>query len=158
MRYEEAITLIEEEGIKVEGKDIPPKGEEFLYKYALEKYGSEAIFIVDYPWSIRPFYAMKYDEDESNDPATKSMDLLYRGIEIATGGQREHRYEKLYSQIKEKGLKPENFGFYLEAFKYGMPPHGGWGLGLDRLTMKILGLTNVREAVLYPRDPETLEP
>lgn len=157
LKYEDAIALIEDEGIRVEGKDIPPKGEEFLHKYVLEKYGSEAFFIVDYPWSIRPFYTMKY-EDSSEDPATKSMDLIYRGIEIATGGQREHRYKVLYNQIKEKGLKPENFGFYLEAFKYGMPPHGGWGLGLDRLTMKVIGLSNVREAVLYPRDPETLEP
>ena len=158
IEYEKAIEMIQNEGIPIEGKDIPPKGEQFLTEYVKQKEGHDFLFIVDYPWSIRPFYAMKYDEDTSDDPKTKSMDLLYRGIEIVTGGQREHRYEKLKAQILEKGLRPENFGFYLEVFKYGMPPHGGWGLGLDRLTMKIVQAKNVREAVLYPRDTETLEP
>jgi len=86
------------------------------------------------------------------------MDLLYRGLEILTGGQREHRYDVLKAQIIEKGLNPQKFGYYLEAFKYGFPPHGGWAIGLDRLTMQILGLKNVREATLFPRDPERVEP
>ena len=158
IKYEDAVEMLKEENVPLEGKDIPPKGEMYLYEYAKSKYGSEFVFIIDYPWSIRPFYAMKYDEDLSDDPKTKSMDLIFRGLEIVTGGQREHRYEKLFNQIKEKGLNPNNFGYYLEIFKYGMPPHGGWGLGLDRLTMKTLNLVNVREAVLYPRDTETLEP
>ena len=158
MKYEEVVEIITNEGIPLEGKDIPPKGEILLSEYSEEKYGNDFLFIVDYPWSIRPFYAMKYDEDKSEDPKTKSMDLLFRGIEIVTGGQREHRYRVLKRQIIEKNLNPENFGYYLEVFKYGMPPHGGWGLGLDRLTMKVLHLENVREAVLYPRDTETLEP
>jgi len=158
IEYEKAVEILLENNIPLEGKDIPPKGEILLWEYSKEKYGNDFIFITDYPWSIRPFYAMKYDEDTSDDPKTKSMDLIFRGLEIVTGGQREHRYEKLRQQISEKGLNPDNFGYYLEIFKYGMPPHGGWGLGLDRLVMKILDLNNVREAVLYPRDPETLEP
>ena len=157
IEYKKAVEILENAGIKLEGKDIPPKGEVFLWEYYKEKEGSDFVFIVDYPWSIRPFYTMKYEE-ESPDPRTKSMDLIFRGLEILTGGQREHRYEILVKQIEEKGLRPESFGYYLEVFKYGMPPHGGWGLGLDRLVMKILNLKNVREAVLYPRDPETLEP
>ncbi|MGQ4891085.1 MAG: aspartate--tRNA(Asn) ligase [Candidatus Njordarchaeia archaeon] len=158
IKYEEAVEIISEEEIPLEGKDIPPKGEILLSEYSKEKYGNDFLFIIDYPWSIRPFYAMKYKDDESPDPKTKSMDLIFRGIEIVTGGQREHRYEILRRQIVEKNLNPNNFGYYLEVFKYGMPPHGGWGLGLDRFTMKIVNLENVREAVLYPRDTETLEP
>ncbi len=154
MTWSEAITLIKKEGIPIEGKDIPPAGERFLYRYVKEKYGTDFVWIIDWPFDIRPFYAMKHADNE----LTKSMDLLYKGLEILTGGQREHRYEVLKKQILAKGLRPSRFGYYLEAFKYGFPPHGGWAIGLDRLTMQILNLTNVREATLFPRDPERIEP
>ncbi len=91
-------------------------------------------------------------EDENDKGFTKSFDLLFRGIEITTGGQRVHDYDILIEKIKAKGLNPEKFSFYLQAFKYGMPPHGGWGMGLERLTAKLLGLENVKQATLFPRD------
>jgi len=91
-------------------------------------------------------------EDENDIGFTKSFDLLFRGVEITTGGQRRHDYDSLIEGIKMKGLDPEKFSYYLQAFKYGMPPHGGWGMGLERLTAKFLGLANVKEATLFPRD------
>jgi len=154
MTWKEAITLIKNKGIPMEGKDIPPAGERVLCEYAKKRFDSEFLWIVDWPFEVRPFYAMKYPNSE----ITQSMDLLYRGLEILTGGKREHRYEVLRNQMIEKGLHPEFFGYYLEAFKHGFPPHGGWAIGLDRITMQILNLDNIREATLFPRDPGRLEP
>ena len=159
MSYKEATLLLKEANIPLEGKEIPHMGEKYLGEYVKEKYGYEYFFITDFPWEIRPFYTMKYDiKLPSGETITKSVDLIFRGMEIATGSQREHRYDVLVSQMREKGLRPEVFGYYLEAFKYGMPPHGGFAIGLDRITMLMLNLDNVREAVLFPRDPERLEP
>ena len=94
-----------------------------------------------------------YTMEDPEDPGyTKSFDLLFRGVEITTGGQRRHEYQNLIDGIKMKGLDPENFSYYLQAFKYGMPPHGGWGMGLERLTAKLLGLANIKEATVFPRD------
>ena len=94
-----------------------------------------------------------YTYEDENDPGyAKGFDLLFRGVEITTGGQRIHDYDKLVEAIKAKGLDPEKFTYYLQAFKYGMPPHGGFGMGLERLTAKLLGLENVKEATLFPRD------
>ena len=94
-----------------------------------------------------------YVYEDENDPGyTKSFDLLFRGIEVNTGGQRIHDYDKLVASMKRKGLDPEKFSFYLQAFKYGMPPHGGFGMGVERLTAKFLGLENVKEAALFPRE------
>ena len=113
------------------------------------------VFVTEYPWRARPFYTMK----KSDDPEwTLSFDLLFRGLEIATGGQREHRYEVLVKQIEEKGLNPKNFEWYLNMFRFGAPPHGGAGIGLERVAMQLLGLGNIREARLLPRDPERLTP
>ncbi|RLE98860.1 MAG: aspartate--tRNA(Asn) ligase, partial [Thermoprotei archaeon] len=89
---------------------------------------------------------------------SEAFDLDYKGLEIASGGQREHRYEELVRNIKEKGLNPEDFEFYLNAFKYGMPPHGGFGLGLERLLTKMLNFSNIREVVIFPRDIQRLVP
>lgn len=159
MSYREACLLLEKAGIPLEGKEIPHTGEKFLWNHIKSKYDHDFLFITDFPWDIRPFYTMKYEGRSSwGEILTKSMDLLYRGMEIATGGQREHRYDILVQQIREKGLTPIRFGYYLEAFKFGMPPHGGFAIGLDRLTMLVLGLENVREAVLFPRDPERVIP
>lgn len=143
------------------GKRIPPgeepdaEGEKLAWRYALEKYDSDFIFVTDYPWKSRPFYTMRRTDDPNY---TYGFDLLFRGLEVATGSQREHRYEVLVSQLKEKGLNPDNFWFYLEFFKYGAPPHGGAGIGLERVVMQYLGLDNIREARLLPRDPERLFP
>ncbi len=134
--------------------DLEPSHEKFLCKYAKEKLSSDFIFITHYPVSKRPFYTY---EDEEDKGFTKSFDLLFRGVEIVSGGQRVHNYNELVQKIKDKGLKPEAFEFYLQAFKYGLPPHGGIGMGLERLTEKFLDIGNVREASLFPRDMNRID-
>ncbi|MDQ5950588.1 MAG: nondiscriminating aspartyl-tRNA synthetase, partial [Patescibacteria group bacterium] len=129
--------------------DLEPEDERFLCEWAKKEHGSDFVFVTHYPVSKRPMYTMEDTEDPG---FTKSFDLLFRGVEITTGGQRRHDYENLIEGIKMKGLDPEKFSYYLQAFKYGMPPHGGWGMGLERLTAKFLGLQNVKEATLFPRD------
>jgi aspartyl-tRNA synthetase len=121
----------------------------------MSREGRDLYFITEYPTAIKPFYVMaKPDEPESS----YTFDLEYKGDEMASGGQREHRYEVLLARMKEKGLNPENFEFYLKAFRYGMPPHGGWGFGLDRFVQKLLDLPNIREAILFPHDRSRLVP
>ncbi len=129
--------------------DLEPAEERLMCEWAKREHNSDFIFITHYPVSKRPFYTY---EDEGDKGYTKSFDLLFRGIEITTGGQRRHTYESIIEGAKIKGLDPETFSFYLQAFKYGMPPHGGWGMGLERLTAKLLNLANVKEATLFPRD------
>ena len=129
--------------------DLEPAHERWLCEYATEKLGSEFVFITHYPVSKRPMYTY---EDENNPGFWKSFDLLFRGLEITTGGQRIHDHDVLVEKIKGKGLDPENFSFYLQSFKYGMPPHGGLGMGLERLTARMLNITNVKEATAFPRD------
>ena len=102
-----------------------------------------------FPSNKRPFYTFVDEKDET---LSKSFDLLFRGLEINSGGQRVHNYEELFKRIEKKGLDPQVFSFYLEAFKYGMPPHGGCSTGLERLTARFLGLENVKEATLFPRE------
>lgn len=151
MKLKEAQELISKEtGENCVGEpDLEPAHERWLCEYAAENLNSDFIFITHYPVSKRPMYTY---EDENDPGFTKSFDLLFRGVEITTGGQRVHEYEQLIQKIKDKGLDPEAFSFYLQAFKYGMPPHGGWGMGLERLTQKLLGFTNLRETTLFPRD------
>ncbi len=129
--------------------DLEPEDERWLCEWSKRERDSDFIFITHYPVSKRPFYTY---EDETDPGYTKSFDLLFRGVEITTGGQRRHDYDNLVAGAKMKGLNPEKFSYYLQAFKYGMPPHGGWGMGLERLTQKMLGLDNVKEATLFPRD------
>ncbi len=129
--------------------DLEPEDERWLCEWSKKTHNSDFIFITHYPVSKRPMYTY---EDENDKGFTKSFDLLFRGLEITTGGQRVHDYDLLIEKIKAKGLDPEKFAFYLQAFKYGMPPHGGLGMGLERLTAKMLGLDNVKEATLFPRD------
>ena len=129
--------------------DLEPAHERWLCEYARREFGSDFIFVTHYPTAKRPFYTFRDPEDPLH---TRSFDLLFRGVEIATGGQRIHRHEEYLERLKEKGLDPELFSFYLQAFKWGMPPHGGWGMGLERLTQKFLNLANIKEATLFPRD------
>lgn len=129
--------------------DLDPAHERWLCEWALREKNSDFIFITGYPITKRPFYTM---EDPANPGFSKCFDLLFRGVEISSGNQRVHEYEKLVEKMKWKGLDPANFSFYLQAFKYGIPPHGGWGMGLERITQKYLGLDNVKEASLFPRD------
>lgn len=129
--------------------DLEPEDERWLCEWSKREHASDFVFVTHYPVGKRPMYTM----EDSEDPGfTKSFDLLFRGVEITTGGQRRHDYQNLIDGIRMKGLDPEKFSYYLQAFKYGMPPHGGWGMGLERLTAKFLGLANVKEATLFPRD------
>ena len=156
-----AITFMEARGIitskgKKAGKwDLEPEDEQLLCDYAREQYGSEFIFITHFPAAKRPFYAM---DDPADDRFALSFDLLFRGLEITTGGQRIHDYNMQIDKMKRMGLDPEDFRSFLMIHQYGMPPHGGLGIGLERLTMKFLGLKNVREASLFPRDTGRLLP
>ncbi|MEB3780800.1 MAG: aspartate--tRNA(Asn) ligase [Desulfurococcales archaeon] len=153
----EAYKILESEyGKKIpEGEDLDSEGERLIGDYARREYDSDLVFIIEYPWGVRPFYTMRKDDEPD---WTYSFDLLYRGLEIVTGGQREHRYTRLVENIYSKGMKPETFQFYLDFFKHGAPPHGGAGMGLERIVMQTLGLGNIREARLLPRDPERVVP
>ncbi|MCE4627784.1 MAG: aspartate--tRNA(Asn) ligase [Desulfurococcales archaeon] len=137
------------------GEDLDPEAERLLGRYASEEYDSDFIFVTEYPWGSRPFYTMRL---ESEPDWTTGFDLLYRGLEVVTGSQREHRLDRLMANIRDKGLEPESFKFYLDFFKHGAPPHGGAGMGLERIVMQTLRLGNIREARLLPRDPERLTP
>jgi nondiscriminating aspartyl-tRNA synthetase len=135
--------------------DLDPEGERLACAWAGKKHSSEFLFVTHYGTEKRPFYTM----DDPDDPRlTRSFDLLFRGWEITTGGQRLHRYEDYLAKMERRGLDPSRFAFYLEAFRSGMPPHGGLGAGLERITARLLGLANVREAGLFPRDRGRLVP
>lgn len=133
--------------------DLERREEELICKWAKEKYNSDFIFITKYPFSARPFYHMIDEKGLSN-----SYDLLFKGLEIATGAQREHRYDILKQQIIEKGIDPDTLAFYLEFFKYGCPPHGGFGAGLSRIMMLLFNIDNIREATYIYRGPTRLNP
>ena len=135
--------------------DLEPEEEALIGQYYKEEYGADFVFVTHYPSKKRPFYAM----DDPADPTyTLSFDLLYHGLEITTGGQRIHDYQMLLDKIEKRGMTTEGMEQYLAVFKYGMPPHGGLGIGLERLTMKLVGEDNVRETTLFPRDLSRLEP
>ncbi|MBI5306444.1 aspartate--tRNA(Asn) ligase [Candidatus Wolfebacteria bacterium] len=134
--------------------DLDPAHERQICEYAKSEFDSDFIFITHYPIEKRPFYTYP---DEDDPGYTKSFDLLFRGMEITTGGQRINNYFDLADNIKKWKMNPENFSFYLQAFKYGMPPEGGLAIGLERLTQKILNIENVREATLFPRDMNRID-
>ncbi len=151
MKLREAQELIFKETgkDKREEPDLEPEDERWLCEWSKREHGSAFVFVTHYPVSKRPMYTYEDPEDPGY---TNGFDLLFRGVEITTGGQRRHDYQNLVDGIRMKGLDPEKFSYYLQAFKYGMPPHGGWGMGLERLTAKFLGLANLKEATLFPRD------
>lgn len=135
--------------------DLEPEEEQNIGRYFKEEYGADFVFVTHYPVKKRPFYAM----DDPEDPKyTLSFDLLFRGMEVTTGGQRVHDYQMQVDKMLAKGMNPEEFESYLMIHKHGMPPHGGLGIGLERLTMKLCGLDNIRYACLFPRDLSRLEP
>ncbi len=135
--------------------DIDPQGERVLSDYVMETQNHEFVFVVDYPTSVRPFYHMTYEEDRRK---TKSFDLLWKGLEITTGAQREHRYDVLRQQALDRGLGLESIQFYLDFFKFGCPPHGGLGFGLARMLAMMLGQNNIREVTFLHRGPNRLKP
>lgn len=154
MKLSEAINILEKNYNKkgLDG-DLDPEGEKLICKYAKENLGCEFIFLTHYPRKKRPMYTMPCGEHE-----TYSFDLLFRGIEITTGGQRIHDYDMLIKNMEYKNLNPNNYESYTETFKYGMPAHGGLAIGLERITAKLLDLENVREATLITRDRHRLLP
>ncbi len=135
--------------------DLEPEEETLISRYAKEEWDADFVFVTHYPSKKRPFYAMDDPEDTT---FTLSFDLLFRGMEITTGGQRIHDYHKLLEKMEARGMTGEGMEQYLSAFKYGMPPHGGLGIGMERLTMRLMNEDNVRETTLFPRDLSRLEP
>ncbi|MGH2878013.1 MAG: aspartate--tRNA(Asn) ligase [Solirubrobacteraceae bacterium] len=137
------------------GDDLDPPSERALSAIVAREQGGEFVFVTDYPTTVRPFYHMRY---EDRPDLTKSFDLLWRGIELTTGAQREHRYEQLMAQARDKDVETGSIAYYLDFFRYGAPPHGGFGFGLTRLLMQMLGQENVREVTFLYRGPNRLTP
>lgn len=157
VRFDEAKRLVSEKyDRKIRNPyDLEPEEEQLIGRYFKEEYDADFVFVTHYPSKKRPFYAM---DDPADPKFTLSFDLLFHGLEITTGGQRIHDYHQLLDKIEARGMTTEGMEHYLDTFKYGMPPHGGLGIGMERLTMQILGEENVREACLFPRDLSRLEP
>jgi aspartyl-tRNA synthetase len=150
--YTEIIDLLNENNVKMKWGDDFSKEQE---RKAFEILSEEAYIIKEFPTAIRAFYSMP---KEDNPDICKSFDLMYKGLEISSGAQRIHVSAMLEAQLRKRGLDPESFAFYIDSFRYGAPPHAGWSLGLERLTMKALNLGNIREAMLFPRDRTRISP
>ncbi len=152
----EAIEIVAARGHEItRGGDMDPEGERQIAAHVEETFGHQFVFLTDYPATVRPFYHMRNETDPT---LTKSYDLIWRGTEITTGAQREHRYDVLVEQVKQKGLEPEGLQTYLDFFKYGAPTHGGFGMGLLRVLMLLLHQPNIREVGFLFRGPNRLEP
>ncbi|WEL23014.1 aspartate--tRNA(Asn) ligase [Candidatus Nanohalovita haloferacivicina] len=153
--FEEAREILKEEydHEPEDPEDLDTKGEKLLGEHFEEK-GHPAFFVIGYPGE--KFYYMEAREGDKY--SSRRFDFIYKGLELASGGQREHDMERLMAAIEEEGIDPEDISFYLESFKFGMPPHGGYGLGIDRLVKQVADLDNVKEAILFPRTPERLTP
>jgi nondiscriminating aspartyl-tRNA synthetase len=150
--YDDVLKTLAKTGVKIEwGSDIED-AQEKKFAEMMNRKGYEMYFITKFPSKIKPFYIM-YDGEVS-----RGIDLDYRGLELASGGQREHRFDVLTKVIREKGLDPKDFTFYTDAFRWGMPPHGGIGFGVDRFVKQILNIPDVQETILFPRTPEKLVP
>ena len=158
VKYRDAVEIVKAEGLKIEhGDDLGTEGEKALGGYMAREKKADLYFITEFPTSLKrgTFYAKRLDDDPET---TGYFDLDYRGQEIVSGGQREHRYNVLVEQMRENDFNLDSFEFYLKAFRFGMPPHGGFGFGVERFVQKMLNLPNIREAVLYPRDRSRLVP
>jgi aspartyl-tRNA synthetase len=154
---EQAKEMLREHGHEPpgEGHDLDPPSERALSEIVEQQHGHEFAFVTDYPTTVRPFYHMRHPDQPT---LTRSFDLLWRGIELTTGAQREHRYEQLLAQAHDKGVDTDSIQYYLDFFRFGSPPHGGFGFGLTRLMMQLLGQDNVREVTFLYRGPHRLEP
>ena len=157
IKFREAKTLVKERTGREprESHDFEPEEERLLSEIVKQETGSEFVFVTHYPTEKRPFYVM---EDPENPEETFSFDLIFRGLEITTGGQRIHDYGMQLKKMQDRGMNPENFESYLMMHRHGMPPHGGLGLGLERFTARLLNFENVRQACLFPRDIHRLIP
>jgi len=156
LEFPDIYEILRDMGKEIEyGSDYDTESEILLWKYVKEEYDSDLFFVNRFPFNVKPFYVMRVDEDPF---WARSVDLLYKGIELSSGGQREHRYEKIIEQAKMKDISIESIDWFVKHFRYGAPPHGGFNIGIERLTMQLLNIYNIREAVLFPRDPERLLP
>ena len=153
--FDEALDLLETEfgHFPEDPTDLDTKGEKLLGEY-FEEQGHPAVFVVGYP--DEKFYYMQ--DVEGDEIASRKFDLIYKGLELSSGGQRQHDVDAMREVMAEEGVEEANFEFYLEALSFGTPPHGGYGLGIDRLLQKVTGLDNIKEAIMFPRDPNRLEP
>ena len=156
LKFPELYDTLKELGFKIKkNEDLNREMEEALGKYVMEKHKSEFFFVNRFPFAIKPFYVMRVDETPEY---ARSVDMAFKGIEMSSGGQREHRYDKLMQNLKEKKMNANDVEWFTKFFRYGAPTHGGFCIGIERFIMKLLDLQNVREAVLFPRDPERLLP
>ncbi len=136
-------------------KDLDRESEKLLSEFVKKEYGSDYFFVNRFPSSVKPFYVMRVDSEPE---FARSVDLVYKALELSSGGQRENRHDKVVEQISQKGLDLQGLMWFTEPFRYGVPPHGGFSLGIERLTASLLGIENIKEAALFPRDPERLQP
>jgi len=155
----QAKKILTERGLASDDLDLNHTEEKAIGDYAHEKFGSDFIYVTEFPWSKRPFYHKKgVSSDDGVSPISVSADLIYNGTEIATTAQREEKYATLVEQLHEKGIGQEELQWYLDFFRYGIPPHGGWGLGSERIAMLLLGVDNIREVQFLYRGVKRLAP
>jgi len=156
LRFPEVYRILESMGKRIpHGRDYDTEGERLLGEYVKKNFKTDWFFVAGFPFIDKPFYVMRFDKAPE---WARSVDLVYKGTEMSSGGQREHRYDQLIKNIRDKKMKPELLEWFTKFFRYGAPPHGGFCIGIERLTMQLLDLDNVREAALFPRDPERLLP
>lgn len=138
-----------------EDQDLDRESEKLLTDFVKKEHASDFFFVNRFPSKVKPFYVMHVDEEPRY---ARSVDMIYKGLELSSGGQREHRHDKIVQQIKEKGMDEEGLKWFTEPFRYGVPPHGGFSLGIERFVATLLDIPSVKEAALFPRDPERLQP
>ena len=138
-----------------EDQDLDRESEKLLSEYVKSNHASDFFFVNRFPSKVKPFYVMRVDEEPRY---ARSVDMMYKGLELSSGGQREHRHAKIIDQIREKGMDEEGLRWFTDPFRYGVPPHGGFSLGIERFTATLLNIPSVKEAALFPRDPERLSP
>ncbi len=156
IRFPDVYQILGEMGKKVEyGEDYDREAEALLSQYVKERHKSDFFFVNRFPFKVKPFYVMKVEDDPT---WARSVDMVFKGLELSSGGQRENRYERIMAQVKEKGLSPLGVQWFTEFFKYGAPTHGGFNIGIERITMQLLDLPNIKEAVIFPRTPDRLLP
>ena len=154
--FPEVYSTIERLGKKLpRNQDIDEPTQRALGVQVKEETGSDFFFLNRFPSAVKPFYVMRVDDDPE---FARSTDLVFKGLELSSGGQREHRHDRIVNQIKEKGFNPQGLQWFTEPFRYGVPPHGGFSFGIERFTAYLLGIENIKEAALFPRDPERLVP
>jgi aspartyl-tRNA synthetase len=156
IRFPKIYKILESMGKKIpEGEDYDRESEILLWEWVKKKYKTDFFFVNRFPFKVKPFYVMRFDKEPK---WARSVDLLYKGLELSSGGQREHRYEKIIQQIKEKQMGLEGLEWFTKFFKFGVPAHGGFNIGIERLTQQLLDIKNIGEVVLFPRTPERFLP